>query len=160
MDALLWTIAVLLILTGVAGTVLPALPGAPLVFAGLLLGAWIDNFEKVGGLPLTILAILSILSLVTDVAAAAIGAKKVNASRQALLGAALGAVFGLFAGLGGLIFGPFIGAAIGEFVARKDVIRAGHVGFATWVGMIFGVAAKLALCFAMVGIFITAYFWK
>ena len=59
MNALYWTAAVLLIVAGLAGTVLPALPGPPLVFAGLLLGAWIDGFNKVGGWTLTILAILS-----------------------------------------------------------------------------------------------------
>jgi uncharacterized protein len=160
MEPILWAIAVILILAGIAGTILPALPGAPLVFAGLLLGAWIDGFQKVGGVPLTVLAVLTIISLVADVAAAAFGAKHVDASRQALIGAVLGAVFGLFAGLGGLILGPFIGAAVGEFIARRDLLRAGKVGLGTWIGMVFGAAAKLALCFAMVGIFITAYLWK
>lgn len=159
-DVLLWIVAVLLVLLGIAGTVLPALPGAPLVFLGLLIAAWIDNFSKVGGWPLTFLAVLTIVSFGADVIAAAIGAKSVDASPKALLGAAAGVFLGLFAGIPGLILGPFVGAAVGEFISKRNVIRAGEVGFATWVGMVFGVAAKLALCFVMVGLFVTAYIWK
>ncbi len=160
MDVIFWIMAVILVLLGIAGTVLPALPGAPLVFLGLLIAAWADNFDKVGGWPLTILALLTIISFGTDIAAAALGAKSADASRQALIGAVAGAFIGLFAGIPGLILGPFFGAAIGEFLSKKDLIRAGEVGFATWIGMVFGVAAKLALCFVMVGLFVTAYLWK
>jgi uncharacterized protein len=156
----LWTLAVLCVVAGTAGTVLPALPGVPLVFLGLLIGAWIDGFDKVGGWPLTILAVLTLISLIADLVSAAYGAKRVDASKQALLGAFLGAFLGILGGLPGLIFGPFIGAAVGEYLARRDAFRAGQVGLATWMGLVLGVAAKLALCFVMVGVFITAYFWK
>ena len=160
MTTLYWITAIVLVLLGLAGTVLPALPGAPLVFAGMLLAAWIDSFQKVGGATLTVLAVLTIISFGVDIGATALGAKSVDASRQALAGAVIGTVIGLFGGLAGLVLGPFIGAALGEFIARRDLLRAGTVGAATTVGLVIGSAAKLALCFCMVGLFITAFLWK
>ncbi len=152
--------ASLLVIAGIAGTILPALPGTPLVFLGLLLAAWMDHFQKVGGWTITILAVLTILSLFVDVFAVALGVKRVDASRQAIVGAMLGTFIGLFMGIPGLIFGPLVGAAAGEFIARRDLYRAGQVGLASWLGMLLGSALKLALTFLMVGLFILAYFWK
>jgi uncharacterized protein YqgC (DUF456 family) len=157
---LLWTLSILLVLAGTAGTVVPVLPGVPLVFGGLLIAAWIDGFKEVGAGPLVVLGILTLLSLLADIAASVYGARRVKASREAVWGAVAGTLIGLFAGLPGIIFGPFIGAAAGELYARRDLRRAGTVGLATWLGMVFAAAAKLALCFLMVAIFVTAYIWK
>ena len=49
MTALLWILAALLIAIGLAGSVLPALPGIPLIFGGVLLAAWIDDFQRIPG---------------------------------------------------------------------------------------------------------------
>jgi uncharacterized protein YqgC (DUF456 family) len=119
-----------------------------------------DHFQKVGGITLTVLALLTIASFGVDIAATVLGARHVDASRQALLGAAVGTMIGLFGGLAGLIIGPFVGAAVGEFLAHPDLFRAGRVGAATTLGLAIGAAAKLALCFFMVGLFIIAYLWK
>jgi hypothetical protein len=137
--------------------VLPALPGVPLVFAGLLLAAWAEGFQKVGWFPLTILALLTLVSLAVDFLATSLGAKRVGASWKAMAGAALGTLVGIFLGLPGLILGPFVGAVIGEYIALKDWRQAGKVGLGTWLGLLLGTAAKLALAFTMLGIFVTAY---
>jgi uncharacterized protein YqgC (DUF456 family) len=157
MTALLWVLVVVLVILGIAGTVLPALPGVPLVFAGLLLAAWIDGFAKVGWLPLVILGLLTVLSFVVDLAATALGAKRVGATKLAVAGAFAGTVVGLFLGLPGLILGPFVGATAGELLSNRDLSRAGKVGLGTWIGMVFGTATKLALAFSMLGIFVAAY---
>lgn len=154
---LLWILAVLLVLIGLAGTVLPALPGAPLVFAGLLIAAWIDHFQKVGWITLTVLFILVLLTFAIEVAAAGLGAKRVGASKLAVFGAAVGTIAGLFLGIPGLLFGPFVGAALGEYLARRDLRQAGRVGIGTWIGLILGTAGKLAVIFAMVGLFVLSY---
>ena len=154
-----WIAASLLVVIGLFGTVLPGLPGTPLVFGGLLLAAWIDDFARVGPIPLAILGVLTLFSLVVDILGAMLGAKKVGASKQAIIGAALGTLFGLFAGIIGLIIGPLIGAVAGELMAKRDIQRAGKVGLATWIGILIATALKLALVFIMVGIFITAYFF-
>ena len=154
MTAVLWILAVALIVIGVVGTVLPALPGAILVFAGVALAAWIDDFARISGWTIGVLAVLTALAFLIDFVAGFYGAKKAGASKQALIGAAIGTVAGVFTGLVGLIFMPLVGAAIGEFLAQKDALRAGKVGLATWIGMLVGTIAKVAIVFLMVGIFI------
>ena len=158
-DFWLWLAAFGLIAVGVAGTVLPALPGVPLVFGGMLLAAWIDDFQRIGFVTIAFLGILTLLSMVIDFLAGIAGAKRFGASRAALVGAAIGTVAGLFFGLVGLAFGPFIGALIGELKARKDMMSAGRVAFGTWLGMLVAVVVKISLVFAMLGIFVFAYFF-
>ena len=156
-DAALWALALLLVLAGLAGAVLPAIPGAPLVFAGLLLAAWIDGFQRVGWFPLTVAGVLAALTFAVDLAATALGAKRVGASPLALVGAAVGTVAGLFFGLVGVVVGPFAGAAIGEYAARRDLRQAGKVGLGTWLGIVLGSAVKIGLLLAMVGVFTVAW---
>jgi uncharacterized protein YqgC (DUF456 family) len=157
MTSPLWIVAVLLVLAGIAGSVLPALPGVPLVFAGLLLGAWIDHFQKVGWFTLAVLGLLTLLSFAVDFLATSMGAKRVGASKWAIAGSALGTLAGLFFGIPGLILGPFLGAVAGELLARRGQRQAVRSGFGAWIGLLVGTAGKLALIFAMVGIFMTAY---
>lgn len=154
---LLWTATIALMLLGVAGTVLPALPGTALVLAGAVLGAWIDDFTRVGGITLGVIAALAVLSWVLEYAAGLLGARRVQASRQALIGAALGTVLGLFMGLVGVLFMPLVGAAVGEYLARRDELRSLKVGLATWLGMMLGMLAKVVLAFVMIGVFVAAW---
>ena len=156
MTLLLWTLVVVLIVAGVAGTILPALPGAILVFAGILLGAWIDHFDRVSITIVVICGVLTLLAWATDYAAAMLGAKRAGASRLAVIGAAIGTVAGVFTGLVGLIFMPLVGAAIGELMAVRNATRAAQVGLSTWIGLLLGTLAKVVLTFMMVGIFIAA----
>jgi hypothetical protein len=154
----LWLLAALLVLGGLAGSVLPALPGVPLVFAGLVVGAWADDFQRVSWLTLTLLGILTIASFAIDLAATALGAKRVGATKLAVAGAMLGTLGGAFLGIPGLILGPFAGAVAGEMLSHGRMQQATRAGFATWMGLIFGTLAKLALVFAMLGVFAVAYF--
>ena len=145
-----------LIVLGLAGTVLPVLPGTLLVWGGIVLGAWIDNFSRVGTTTVLVISALAILAWGLDYVAGLMGAQKAGASKQALLGAALGTVAGLFMGLVGVLFMPLFGAAVGEYLARRDHSRAVKVGIATWIGIMVGVVAKVVLAFIMVGIFAAA----
>jgi len=157
-DLWIWVLAVVLVVVGLAGAVLPALPGVPLVFAGLLAAAWADDFQRVGVVALVVLGLLTVLSFVIDFLATVLGAQRVGATKLALVGAALGTFIGLFLGLPGLILGPFAGAVIGELVSHGKVQQATRAGIATWVGLLFGTLAKLALAFTMLGVFAAAYF--
>ena len=156
MTAILWGCAIGLIAIGVAGTFLPALPGAILVFAGIAFAAWIDDFTRIPGWLLLPLGMLAVMTWIVDYLAAAMGAKRAGASRQAIIGAAVGTLAGIFSGLWGLLFMPLVGAAIGEYLAQRDARRAGRVGIATWIGMLLGTAVKVAIVFVMVGIFVFA----
>ena len=156
MDVLLWVVAAGLIVLGLLGTVLPALPGTILVLSGIFLGAWIDDFTRVGVTTLVVVTMLAVLAWGLDYVAGLMGAKKAGASKLALLGAATGTVVGLFMGLVGVLFMPLVGAAVGEYLAQKDQTRAVKVGVATWVGIMVGLIAKVVLAFIMVGIFLSA----
>jgi uncharacterized protein YqgC (DUF456 family) len=156
MTVILWAVAIALILIGAAGTVLPALPGATLVFGGIVLAAWIDGFTRIPVWVLVILGVMTALAWIVDFAAAALGAKRAGASKLALVGALIGTLLGVLTGLWGLLFMPLAGAAIGEYAAQRDLRRAGKVGLATWVGLLLGTAAKVAIVFAMIGIFVFA----
>ena len=153
---LLWILSVALIVVGIAGTVLPALPGTLFVLAGIVLGAWIDDFTRVGWGVLTVVIVLAVLAWVLDYVAGLLGAKKAGASRQAIIGAALGTVAGLFMGVVGVLFMPLVGAAIGEWLAQRDHGRALKVGVATWLGIMAGLVSKVVIAFMMVGIFVVA----
>ena len=154
---LLWALAGFLVLAGLAGTLLPALPGAPFVFFGLLVAAWIENFQRIGWPTLTLLAVLTALSIGIDLLASVLGARRVGASRLALVGATVGSIVGLFFGLAGIFIFPFVGAVIGELITRMEMGQAAKVGIATWLGLLFGALAKLALALTMIGVFIAAY---
>ncbi|MCC7463083.1 MAG: DUF456 family protein [Gammaproteobacteria bacterium] len=140
-----WIGALALIVVGFAGTVLPALPGVVAIFLGALLAAWIGHFERIGWPALLLLAALMILGLIVDVVAAVIGARRVGASRTAVIGSLLGGVVGLFFGLPGFLLGPFAGAVIGELLQRRTADRALRVGIGTWVGLLFGTLARLGI---------------
>ena len=105
---------------------------------------------------LVLLGLLTVMIVVVDFAASALGAKHVRASKWAIAGAMLGALAGLFLGVFGLIFGPFLGAVLGEYIARRDLRQAGKVGLGTWIGLLLGTAAKLALVFVMLAVFFFA----
>ena len=150
----LWLVAVLLVVLGFAGTILPMLPGAPLVFAGLFVAAWTDGFAHVGWPTLVVLGVLTVVTLLVDFAATALGARRAGASTLAVVGAALGTVIGVFFALPGIILGPFAGAVVGEYTARARIGDATRVGFSTWLGLLFGTLFKIALLCAMVGIFV------
>ena len=149
-----WILAVLIIIAGLAGTVVPALPGVPLVFLGLLIGAWIGNFEIVGWTTIGILAVLAIIAWVVDFLAGAAGTRYAGASSRAFWGATIGAIAGIFFGIVGMLLGPFIGAVLGELSGGSNMVQSGRAGFGAWIGMVIATAIKLAIAFLMVGIFI------
>ncbi len=186
-NTLWWILSIGMIVVGIAGTVLPALPGTLLVLAGIVLGAWIDGFGRVSGWTVGFIALLAAAAFAVDYLAAVLGAKKVGASRLALIGAAIGTVLGIFTGLVGLIFMPLVGAVIGEYIAQTrrggpnpggpavlnpdgSVVvnrgsasgagqQAAKVGLATWIGLLVGTVVKLVLVFVMVGVFAVALWW-
>lgn len=154
-----YVLAGVLVLVGVAGTVLPALPGLPLVFGGMLLAAWAGNFDQVGVVMLVVLGLLTVLSLGIDFMATALGAKRVGASRLALIGAVLGTFAGLLFGPIGLLAGPFVGALAGELIHGREVGQAARVGLGTWLGILLGTVLKIGLAFGMLGLFAFAWFF-
>lgn len=153
LQGLYYVLAAILVIVGVAGVILPALPGLPLVFAGMLLAAWAGGFQEVGWVTLVVLGLLTAVSLAVDFFATMMGAKRVGASRKALLGAVVGTFAGLFFGPLGLFAGPFVGALLGELWHGREIGQAAKVGLGTWLGILLGTVLKLGLAFAMLGLF-------
>lgn len=155
---LLWALAAILVLAGFAGLVMPALPGIIFIFAGLAVAAWAEGFAFVGWKTLSVLGILALLTVAVDIVSGALGAKKFGAGKQAVIGAAIGGFAGIFFGFPGIILGPFIGALIGELLARRNLNEAGTAAVGTWIGIVVGAALKIAIAFTMIGIFILVRF--
>lgn len=160
MSILLWIVGVLLVIAGIAGIVFPALPGHVLIFAGLFLAAWADDFTRVSGWTLAVIGVVAALSYTVDFVAAALGAKRVGASPRAVIGAGLGTLLGIPFGLPGVFLGPLVGAVVGELSVHRQWKRAAGVGIAAWIGFLIGTALKVALAFMMIAIFIAALFWR
>jgi len=157
MDIALYLGALALILAGLVCAILPALPGIPLIFAGIWLIAAVDGFRHLGKWWLLCIAAIGCVGVVTDLFAAVLGAKRVGASRQAISGAVIGTVIGLFFGIVGVIIGPFLGALAGELASGSSVVRAGDVGLGTWIGLILGTLVKLVASCMMVAALATAW---
>ncbi len=156
----LYALSIALISVGLAGILLPLIPGLPLIFAGLLLAAWTDHFEHVGAAMLAFLGVLTLVSMLLDFWATAHGAKRAGGSGRAVLGASLGLLAGVFFGLPGLLLGPFLGALIGEISLGNSWQQATAIGAATWLGLLLGMALKLALAIAMLAIFVIDWVWS
>jgi len=156
-DILLYLLAALLVIIGIAGSILPALPGLPMVFAGLLLAAWTGDFETVGWVTLTILGLLTLLAMAVDLVASLLGTRRVGASALAVVGAAIGTIVGLFFGLPGLLLGPFAGALVGELLAGRGLPQAARAGTGAFVGFVIGTLAKIGLAFTMLGVYLLGW---
>ena len=156
LQVVLYLIAGALILIGLIGVVLPALPGLPLMFAGMLVAAWADHFQRVPIWVIVILGLMSLAALLIDFLATSLGAKRYGAGKLAIVGGMLGTLAGLFFGIPGLLVGPFVGAMIGELMHGRQLGQASKVGMATWLGLIFGTGLKVAVAIAMLAIFVLA----
>lgn len=155
----LWLVAILLMLIGLAGIILPVLPGVPLFYGGLLLAAWIDDFTRVSVTTIIIIGVLALLAWLVDFVSSLITTKSVGASKQALLGTVIGGLVGIVGGLLGIIVGTVVGAVVGEIMASRNMAHAGRVGFAAGMGFALALAVKLAFAVLMLGIFAYAYFY-
>jgi uncharacterized protein YqgC (DUF456 family) len=150
-------ISAILVVLGVLGTVLPVLPGALLVFGGLFLAAWAQDFTRVGLWGLVVIFVLLVLAFAVDLLASLLGAQRLGASPKALIGAGIGGFVGVFFGLPGILLGPFVGAVVGELIARGGFAQAAKVGIGTWLGLLLAAVAKLVIAFLMIGTFAAFY---
>jgi uncharacterized protein YqgC (DUF456 family) len=160
MHAVGFVAASILIASGLACAALPALPGIPLVYAGIWLLAAVDGYRHIGFWWLLGIAAIGAVGQGGDLLAGALGAKRVGASPQAIWGAVLGSLAGFAFGLPGLVFGPFAGAVLGELANSGNVLRSAHVGLATWLGMLCGALLKLVSAVSMVTLSAAAWWWN
>jgi uncharacterized protein YqgC (DUF456 family) len=153
MHILLNALATAVIVVGLVGAIVPVLPGIPLIFAGIWLSAGVDGYRHLGLGWLLGIAAVGAVGLVVDLLAGALGAKRMGASSQAVWGALIGTMIGLFFGIPGLLIGPFFGAVLGELSAGNSILRSAHAGVSAWVGLLFGTIVKLVSSLMMVALF-------
>lgn len=153
-SVVVWSSAIVCIVVGFVGTIVPILPGTMMIFAGISLVAWWTDFVIIGVPVLVVTGVLVFLSLVVDFLSSVLGAKRVGASSLALWGATLGSFIGMFFMIPGIILGPFLGAFIGEYIAQSNASQATRAGLGTWLGLLVGTVLKVGISMAMIGTFI------
>jgi uncharacterized protein len=153
-DAALWMVVGGLLILGLGGTVLPFLPGTPLIFAGVLVHAFANDWEPIGIGRLAILATLSALGYALHYVAGALGTRRAGGSAWAFVGALVGGIVGLFFGLPGLLLGPPLGAIAGELLKSGDLRASVRTGIAAFLGMLAGAVANFAIGVTMIGLFL------
>jgi len=156
-NIVLIAVTCLIFIIGLAGIILPVLPGIPVIWLGTLFYAFFTGFENIGFGVLVIFTVLTVFSLIIDYTANSIGAKKYGAGKWGVIGAFAGLIVGLIlAGPVGLIIGPFLGAFAGELLSGKDNRQAFKAGIGSFVGFLGGILIKLVIALVM----IIMFFWN
>ena len=157
MELFWWSVTLVLMAIGLIGTVLPIFPGPAVIFAAAILHRSILGTEKSIGWPsILVLLFLALASYAIDFAGGWFGARRFGATRWGMLGAAAGAILGLFFGLPGLLLGPVLGALTGEIIGGKQLVLAGRAGWGALLGNVAALLGKLLIALAMVSWFLVA----
>jgi hypothetical protein len=153
-------VALLLMLGGLAGSILPGLPGPPLVLLTAIGHRLYFGDASMGNWGLVFLAGLMTLSIALDYLAGLLGAKKMGATWRGVVGAALGALVGIFLGPLGILAGPFVGATVLELAGGREFQESARAGAGAAIGMVLGAVGKVACCVAMIGLFVISVVWN
>jgi hypothetical protein len=153
-DLVLWLIVGTLLFLGLAGTIIPFLPGTPLIVVAALVHAIATGWTPITVGRLVVLAALAALGFVLQHVSSALGARHAGGGRWAIVGALVGGIVGLFFGLPGLLLGPPLGAIAGELLESGDLRSSVRTGLATFAGMAAGAVANFAIAVMMIGLFL------
>ncbi len=154
------SVALVIMLIGLLGNILPALPGTPLVLVGAVAHRLYFGATSASNLVMVILVLLALVALLLDFLATMLGAKKFGATWRGAIGAVIGGVIGLFFSLPGIILGPFIGATLFELLGRKELKPAAKAGLGAVVGLLLGVVGKCSISVMMIALFATNVIYR
>jgi uncharacterized protein YqgC (DUF456 family) len=149
------SLTLLVMLAGLIGSLLPVLPGTPLVLVAAVGHRLYFGQTSVSNLVLLILVALTLISVLLDFLAGMLGAKKFGATWRGMTGAVIGGIIGLFFSLPGIILGPFLGAMLFEMLGDKEFKKAAHAGLGATVGLLLGIVGKFSICVVMMILFAT-----
>ncbi len=159
MDVLIIFFVFLIFALALLGVFLPMLPGVPLAWAGLLAYAIHTDFQSISSTSIWIFLGLTLLTIIFDLLAPVIGAKRYNASPQGIIGSTIGLFLGIFIlGPFGIIFGPLIGAFVGEMLSGKHPRIAFRSASGAFLGFLAGSLIKLSVILIMLGFFLASIF--
>lgn len=147
-DIILSVLAVICLLVGLVGAVLP-LPGPPLSFVGLLL-LHFSRFAEFDTATLWTMGIATALVTVLDYTVPMWGVKKFGGSKAGMWGSTIGLLIGMLLGPLGIFIGAFLGALAGELLVGRDSRQATTAAIGSFIGFLFGVVLKVALCVIMI----------
>ena len=156
MDALWLILGLILMLVGLAGCILPFLPGPPLCYAALLIQQ-LQSTPPYTTKFLLIWAGIALLITMLDYVIPLYGTKKFGGTKYGMWGCVIGLVAGLWLGPFGLILGPFAGAFIGELIGNAQSQHAFRAALGSFAGFLFGTLLKLIACFVMGWYFVRAF---
>jgi uncharacterized protein YqgC (DUF456 family) len=148
-------LALLVMLVGLIGSLLPVLPGPPLVLAAAIIHRLVFGQASVNNLVLIILVGLTAVALVFDFLASVLGTRKFGSTWRGMVGAVVGGMIGLFFALPGIILGPFLGAMLFEMLGDKEFKEAAHAGLGATLRLLLGIVGKFVICVVMILLFTT-----
>ena len=154
MDVCCFVLASVLLILGLVGCFISILPGPILSYCGLL--CLIPTDRSLSTTALVLLGALTIAVTVADFVIPSIGAKKFNCSSYGTWGCVLGTIVGAFFFPIGIILGPFAGAFLGEFIAKKDFVTALRSGIGASLGLLAGTLLKVCFCLYIMIVFVMA----
>jgi len=156
-EIVIFILALLVMLVGLAGIILPVIPGVPIIFGAAFLYALLTDFATISSQTIIIFAVLTVLSLLLDWLATAVGVKKMGGSYIGMIGAFVGMIVGLLlpgVGIIGFVIGAFVGAFLFEWLISKKAQVALRAGFGSFIGFIAGGLLKFVIGVAMIGLFV------
>ncbi|MBP2002062.1 uncharacterized protein YqgC (DUF456 family) [Paenibacillus shirakamiensis] len=154
MDILGWIIIIALFVVGIAGAVVPILPGVVAIYAAFFVYGWFFTFAHFGWIFWTLQSLIVIVLLAADYAVGAWGVKRFGGSKASVWLSTIGAIIGPFViPAFGLIIGPFVGAVIGELVTGSSLEKSVKVGFGSVVGLFSSMVVKIILQIVMIVVF-------
>ncbi|HEY4504304.1 MAG TPA: DUF456 domain-containing protein [Candidatus Paceibacterota bacterium] len=151
--------SIIIVLLGLFGVIVPILPGVMLAWVGLLFYAFKTDFETISITTVIIFLVLSLATLILDLLAPIMGAKRYKASGRGIFGASIGFLLGVFfLGPAGIIVGPFLGALLGELSHGGNNGQVVHTAVGTLVGFLFSTLVKLCVALVILGFLLSAIF--
>jgi len=143
MDIFLSILAILLLIIGLAGAIIPALPGPIISYAGLV-SLYFSSHQPFDDRFMLIWVALAVGIVALDNIVPILGTKKMGGSKKGVWGSIIGLIFGLlFLGPFGILIGPFVGAVVGELIGGKEFNLALKAGFGSFLGFLTGTVLKL-----------------
>ena len=149
------TVALVLMFAGSLASIVPAIPGTPIVLIVAILHRLYFHQASVNNWIMGALVVLTLISVLLDNIASMVGAKKMGATWRGVVGATIGGLVGLFFGLPGIVLGPFLGALIFELIGGHKFKSAVKAGAGAVAGLIASTIGKFAICVLMMGLFAT-----
>jgi uncharacterized protein YqgC (DUF456 family) len=147
------SMALVMMLAGTLASILPGIPGTPIVLLTAILHRVYFGAASVNNWVLAGLVVLTLISVVLDYIASSLGAKKLGARWWGIVGAMVGGLIGMFFGLPGIILGPFLGAVVFELIGGYEIKPAAKAGVGAMLGLLAGAVGKFVICGLMIALF-------